>query len=65
MKKKEHLIHSYQNKKADTNFQVRMHCEILRQYATYVKGYLGVANKTDILAKSMQKLSDEVAQLKN
>jgi len=30
-----------------------------------VKAYLGVANKTDILAKSMLKLSDEVGLLKS
>ena len=61
LKSKEHLLHPYQSKKADGNYSVKMYCEISRQYANYVKFYCNIANKTDILSKSMQKISDDVA----
>jgi len=61
LKSKEHLLHPYQSKKADSNYSNKMYCEISRQYANYVKFYCNIANKTDILAKSMQKISDDVA----
>lgn len=63
LKSKEHLLHPYQNKKADQNYNLRMYSEISKAYASYIKFYLNVANKTDILAKGMQKISDDVRAL--
>ena len=40
-----------------------MYTDISKAYASYVKFYLNIANKTDILSKGMQKISDDVRQL--
>lgn len=64
LKSKEHLLHPYQNKKAESNYNTKMYAEISKQYSTYVKFYATVANKTDILAKAMGRISDDVADLK-
>jgi hypothetical protein len=65
LKSKEHLLHSYQRKdkveKGDYN--IKMYSDISKAYANYVKFYLNIANKTDILSKGMQKISDDVRQL--
>jgi hypothetical protein len=54
LKSKEHLLLSYQNKqKSETNYNIKMYMEISKAYASYVKFYLNVANKTDILSKGM------------
>lgn len=64
LKSKEHLLHPYQNKKADSNYNVKMYSEISRQYANYIKFYLNISVKTDILSKSMQRINDDVSALK-
>lgn len=64
LKSKEHLLHPYQNKKAEMNYNIKMYTEISKQYSNYIKFYLNIANKTDILAKGMQKISDDVAVLR-
>ena len=46
------------------NYNIKMYTEISRQYSSYIKFYLNIANKTDILAKGMQKISDDVAALR-
>ena len=54
LKSKEHLLHSYQNKqKSETNYNIKMYTEISKSYANYVRFYLNIANKTDILSKAM------------
>jgi hypothetical protein len=40
-----------------------MYTEISKGYSEYIKFYLNIANKTDILAKGMQKISDDVRAL--
>jgi hypothetical protein len=64
LKSKEHLLHPYQNKKAETDYNLKMYTEISRVYADYIKFYLNIACKTDILAKGMQKISDDVRALR-
>ena len=41
-----------------------MYQDISKAYAVYVKFYLNIANKTDILAQSMQDISKCVATLR-
>lgn len=41
-----------------------MIADISRAYSNYIKLYTNVANKTDILAKGMQKISEEVRLLR-
>ena len=54
LKSKEHLLHPYQNKlKAETSYNIKMYADISKAYANYVKFYLNIANKTDILSKGM------------
>lgn len=62
LKEKEHLIHPYASKSKDasSNYSIKQYTEISKQYALYIKLYLNVANKTDILSKGMQKISDDV-----
>lgn len=54
LKSKEHLLHPFQSKqKAETSYNIKMYQEISKAYATYVKFYLNIANKTDILSRSI------------
>jgi len=41
-----------------------MYTDISKMYTSYVKFYCNIANKTDILAKGMQKISDDVRALR-
>jgi hypothetical protein len=41
-----------------------MYSDISKQYTNYIKLYLSIANKTDILAKGMKNISDDVRQLR-
>jgi hypothetical protein len=40
-----------------------MYTEVCRIYCNYIKVYVTVANKTDILSKGMKNISDDVRQL--
>jgi hypothetical protein len=40
-----------------------MYTEISKAYSNYVKFYVNIANKTDILSKPMAKISDDVREL--
>lgn len=40
-----------------------MYTEISKQYSDYVKFYINIANKTDILSKPIQKISEDVRAL--
>lgn len=64
LKAKEHLLHPYTSRAKDTKYDTKMHTEISKNYSTYVKFYINIANKTDILSKPMTKISDDVRQLK-
>jgi hypothetical protein len=64
LKSKEHLLHPYQNKKAESDYNLKMYTDISKQYSEYIKFYLNIACKTDILAKGMQKISDDVRELR-
>lgn len=63
LKQKEHLIISFDKKNADAKYNDKMYKEITKQYATYVRFYLNVACKTDILTKESKKVSDHVRTL--
>lgn len=65
LKAKEHLLHPYTSRaKETTKYDTKMHTEISKAYSNYVKFYINIANKTDILSKPMTKISDDVRQLK-
>jgi len=65
LKAKEHLLHPYQSKsKNQTDYNTKMYTEISKNYSNYVKFYVNVANKTDILTKPMSKISEEVRALR-
>ena len=64
LKSKEHLIHPYSNKNpANAKYNIKMITEISKAYASYIKYYLNVSKKTDILCKSLASISDEVRVL--
>jgi hypothetical protein len=63
LKAKEHLMHPYQKKGADQKYDIKMFMEISKHYASYIKFYLNVSIKTDILCKSLAGISNDVAQL--
>ena len=65
MKEQSAMMNSYQPKVKDasTNYNIKMYSEISRLYCNYIKVYVVVANKTDILSKAMNSISDDVAQL--
>ena len=63
LKQKEHLMHPYQSKKADSKYNIKMFMEVSKHYSSYIKFYLNVSLKTDILCKSLGSISDEVRSL--
>ena len=66
LKEKENLLHPYAPKaKGDVKYDTKMIADISRLYSNYIKLYTQVANKTDILSKGMQKISDEVRSLRS
>lgn len=61
LKAKEHLLHPYASRSKDTaKYDVKMYTEISKGYSNYVKFYVNIANKTDILSKPMTKISEDV-----
>jgi hypothetical protein len=65
LKEKEHLLHPYAAKtKEQGNYNAKMYTEVSRQYAMYLKLYLNIANKTDILSKGIKNISEDVSKLK-
>ena len=61
LKSKEHLLHPYTSKtQKAAEYNVKMYTELSKNYSNYVKFYVNIANKTDILSKPMSKISDEV-----
>ena len=65
LKSKEHLLHPYTARTKDApNYNTKMYMEISKAYANYLKFYVNVANKTDILAKPIAKISDDVRELR-
>jgi len=65
LKAKEHLLHPYTSKSKDVNaYNIKMYTEISKLYSNYVKFYINIANKTDILTKPMAKISDDVRALR-
>lgn len=65
LKDKEHLLHPYQPKSKDTaNYETKMYTEISKEYALYLKTYLNVSVKTDILSKAIKNISSDVGDLK-
>ena len=63
MKEKEHLLHPYENKK-ETKELNKTYMAISKMYVLYMKSFLQVACKTDILAKRMTRIAEEVHILK-
>lgn len=65
LKSKEHLLHPYAARTKDApNYNQKMYMEISKSYANYLKFYVNVANATDILAKPIAKISDDVRELR-
>lgn len=64
LKAKEHLLHPYSSRAKDVKYDIKMHTEISKSYSNYVKFYVNIANKTDILSKPMTKISEDVRLLK-
>lgn len=65
LKSKEHLLHPYNKKNPENKYNIKMYTEISRQYASYVKFYLNVSCKTDILCKGLKTIQSDVSALKN
>lgn len=65
LKEKEHLLHPFSSKAKDaaSNYNIRQYTEISKAYSSYIKLYLNVAVKTDILTKVMKNISAEVQKL--
>lgn len=63
MKEKEHLLHPYECKKENKEM-IRTYMNISKLYVQYIKLFLQVANKTDILTKRMTRMTEEVHVLK-
>jgi len=58
------MLGTYQAKAKDaSNYNTKMYVEVSRQYSNYIKVYVTVSNKTDILSKGMKNISDDVRTL--
>ena len=64
LKSKEHLLHPYQRKNPENKYNIKMYIELSKQYSNYVKFYLNVSVKTDILCKGLKTISSDVRALK-
>jgi hypothetical protein len=64
LKAKEHLLHPYASRAKDTTYNIKIYTEISKNYSNYVKFYVNIANKTEILSKPMTKISEDVRELK-
>jgi hypothetical protein len=65
LKAKEHLLHPYQSRAKDQSaYNTKMYTEISKNYSNYLKFYVSVNSKTDILSKALSKISDDVHALK-
>lgn len=65
LKLKEHLLHHYNKKGAAQKYSGKMYLEISKMYSTYLKYYINVCYKTEILARPLGQLSGDVRKLKN
>lgn len=65
LKEKEHLLAPFQPKSSQTSqYDTKMQAEISKAYSLYLKAYVNVNNKTDILSKAIKNISDDIADLK-
>jgi len=64
LKAKEHLLHPYASRAKEATYNIKLYTEISKNYSNYVKFYVNIANKTDILSKPMTKISEDVRELK-
>jgi hypothetical protein len=58
------LPYSSKQKDATSNYNIKTYTEISKLYTSYIKLYNNIANKTDILAKGMANISNDVRQLR-
>ena len=66
LKEKEAMLLPYSSKQKDatSNYNIKTYTEISKLYTSYIKLYNNIANKTDILAKGMANISNDVRQLR-
>jgi hypothetical protein len=65
LKDKEHLLHPFQSKSKDAaNYNCKMYTDISKLYSNYIKLYVNVAAKTDILSKAIKNISEDVSMLR-
>lgn len=60
MKEKEHLLHPYECKKENKEI-LKTYMQISKLYTQYIRLFLQVACKTDILTKRMTRIQEEVS----
>lgn len=66
LKEREHLLHPYEPKPGkEPGMACRTYAEISQSYTNYLKVFLGLAHKTDILTKRMNRLTEEVHALRD
>lgn len=63
LKAKEHLIQSYNTKQKETDIS-KMYTLITKNYASYLKLYININSKTDILSSYVKDISADVRVLK-
>jgi hypothetical protein len=66
LKEKEAMLLPYSSKQKDatSNYNIKTYTDISKLYTSYIKLYNNIANKTDILAKGMANISNDVRQLR-
>ena len=64
LKAGELLLHPYASRAKEATYNIKIYTEISKNYSNYVKFYVNIANKTDILSKPMTKISEDVRELK-
>ena len=57
LKKKEHLLHSYQKKASDTSYEAKMYAELSEAYSSYIKFLYNFKLKSNLLNIRMGEVS--------
>ena len=60
LKRKEHLLHSYQKKSSDTSYEAKMYAELSQMYSSYIKFYYNFKLKSQLLNIRMGEVSSKL-----
>ena len=63
LQKNTQLLKGYQNKNPSDKFDIKMYLDMSNKYTTYLKYYIEVCMKTDLLTNPTKTFADEIRRL--